>query len=54
MDGVLPGYLWIFPLGGKRANIGLGILPDDLIRRKRHRTQSCSKLSKATSRLRRA
>ena len=36
MDGVLPGYLWIFPLGGKRANIGLGILSDDLIKRKKH------------------
>lgn len=36
IDGVLPGYLWIFPLGGKRANVGLGILSDDLIRRKKH------------------
>ncbi len=36
IDGVLPGYLWIFPLGNKRANIGLGILSDDLLKRKKH------------------
>lgn len=26
--GILPGYAWIFPLGGERANIGLGIRID--------------------------
>jgi len=36
IDGVLPGYLWIFPMEGKRANVGLGILSNDLIARKKH------------------
>jgi geranylgeranyl reductase family protein len=36
IDEVLPGYLWIFPLGNKRANIGLGMLSSDLIKRKKH------------------
>ena len=30
IDGVLPGYLWIFPMGGSRANVGLGILSSDV------------------------
>lgn len=30
IDGVLPGYLWIFPMGGARANVGLGILSSDV------------------------
>ena len=36
IDGVLPGYLWIFPMGGGRANVGLGILSSDLIKKKKH------------------
>lgn len=36
IDGVLPGYLWIFPEGGNRANVGLGILSSDLIKGKKH------------------
>lgn len=34
LPGVLPGYLWIFPLPNGRANVGLGI-PSDVVRRKR-------------------
>jgi flavin-dependent dehydrogenase len=30
IDGVLPGYLWIFPMAEGRANVGLGILSSDL------------------------
>jgi menaquinone-9 beta-reductase len=30
IDGVLPGYLWIFPMANGRANVGLGILSSDL------------------------
>ena len=36
IDDVLPGYLWIFPLGGERANVGLGILASDMKKRKKH------------------
>lgn len=36
IDGVLPGYVWIFPMGNKRANVGLGILSSDLVKRKKH------------------
>ncbi len=31
---VLPGYLWVFPLGRDKANIGLGILNSDVQKRK--------------------
>jgi geranylgeranyl reductase family protein len=34
IDGVLPGYLWIFPMAEGRANVGLGILSSDL--KKKH------------------
>jgi geranylgeranyl reductase family protein len=34
IDGVLPGYLWIFPLANGMANVGLGILSSDLAKRK--------------------
>lgn len=30
IDEVLPGYLWIFPIGNGEANVGLGILASDL------------------------
>jgi geranylgeranyl reductase family protein len=30
IDGVLPGYLWIFPMGNGMANVGLGILSSDV------------------------
>jgi menaquinone-9 beta-reductase len=36
IDGVLPGYLWIFPMANGRANVGLGILSSDLNRGKLH------------------
>ncbi len=36
IDSVLPGYLWVFPMGGNRANVGIGILSSDLAARKKH------------------
>ncbi|MCX6771344.1 MAG: NAD(P)/FAD-dependent oxidoreductase [Candidatus Micrarchaeota archaeon] len=36
IDGVLPGYLWIFPMANGRANVGLGILSSDLNRERKH------------------
>ncbi len=36
IDDVLPGYLWIFPIGDKKANVGLGILASDMKKRKIH------------------
>lgn len=36
IDEVLPGYLWIFPMANGRANVGLGILSSDLVKRKMH------------------
>lgn len=36
IDSVLPGYLWVFPMGGTRANVGVGILSSDLAARKKH------------------
>ncbi len=34
LDGVLPGYFWIFPMENGRANVGLGILSSDLKNKK--------------------
>lgn len=36
IDGVLPGYLWIFPMGDGTANVGLGILLSDMKKRNKH------------------
>ena len=36
IDGVLPGYLWIFPMANGRANVGLGILSSDLNKGRKH------------------
>ncbi|MFH1306371.1 MAG: NAD(P)/FAD-dependent oxidoreductase [Candidatus Micrarchaeota archaeon] len=36
IDEVLPGYLWVFPLGDGTANVGLGILASDLKKKKGH------------------
>lgn len=36
IDGVLPGYLWVFPMGDGTANVGLGILMSDLKKRSEH------------------
>lgn len=36
IDGVLPGYLWVFPLENDTANVGLGILLSDMKERKEH------------------
>lgn len=30
IESVLPGYFWIFPCGGKKANVGVGILTSDV------------------------
>ncbi|MEM4366569.1 MAG: geranylgeranyl reductase family protein [Candidatus Anstonellales archaeon] len=29
VDELLPGYFWIFPIGGKKANVGVGMLLKD-------------------------
>ena len=34
IDGVLPGYFWIFPLPDKRANVGIGMLVSDMKKKK--------------------
>jgi len=34
IDGVLPGYLWIFQMANGKANVGLGLLSSDLKKRK--------------------
>ncbi|MFH0737884.1 MAG: NAD(P)/FAD-dependent oxidoreductase [Candidatus Micrarchaeota archaeon] len=34
IKGVLPGYFWIFPLPGKRANVGIGMLVTDMKKQK--------------------
>lgn len=34
VDEVLPGYFWIFPLEEGRANVGIGMLHEDLKRRR--------------------
>ncbi len=34
IDGVLPGYFWVFPLPDKRANVGIGILVKDMKNKK--------------------
>ena len=34
LEGFLPGYFWIFPLGDTTANVGFGMLSDDIRKRK--------------------
>lgn len=34
VDGLLPGYFWIFPTGGRKANVGIGMLLKDQQERK--------------------
>jgi flavin-dependent dehydrogenase len=36
IDQVLPGYLWVFPMGNGMANVGLGILSSDVKARAKH------------------
>ncbi len=36
IDEVLPGYLWVFPMGDGTANVGLGILNSDLKKKSEH------------------
>lgn len=36
VDAVLPGYLWVFPLGGGWANVGIGMLDSSMKRRGVH------------------
>lgn len=36
IDGVLPGYFWIFPMETGMANVGLGILASDVKKRGAH------------------
>ena len=34
VDGVLPGYFWVFPLPNKKANVGIGMLVKDMKKKK--------------------
>jgi menaquinone-9 beta-reductase len=34
IKGVIPGYLWIFPIDGKNANVGIGMVDTQLNKRK--------------------
>jgi len=34
IDDVLPGYLWVFPMSGNRANVGIGMLSDHVSKNK--------------------
>ncbi len=34
IEGVIPGYLWIFPIDGKNANVGIGMVDSELKKRK--------------------
>lgn len=34
VEDVLPGYFWIFPLEGKKANVGIGMLDKDIRNKK--------------------
>ncbi len=34
IDEVLPGYLWVFPMTENRANVGIGMLSEDVSKRK--------------------
>ena len=34
IDEVLPGYLWVFPMTEGRANVGIGMLSDDVSKKK--------------------
>ena len=33
IDGVIPGYFWIFPVGKGRVNVGMGMLMSELDRK---------------------
>lgn len=46
IDGVLPGYLWVFPMADGMANVGLGILSSDLKSRKHPSTTLQEAISK--------
>lgn len=34
MDGILPGYFWIFPLPNKKANVGIGMITKEVKKRR--------------------
>lgn len=34
LDGLIPGYFWIFPLANNRANVGIGVLSDQVAKKK--------------------
>ncbi len=44
VQGVLPGYLWIFPMAGNRANVGIGMLSSALTEKKVNLRQEMEKL----------
>jgi len=31
---LLPGYIWLFPMAGNKANVGIGMMADDISKRK--------------------
>lgn len=31
---ILPGYIWLFPMAGNKANVGIGMMADDISKRK--------------------
>jgi geranylgeranyl reductase family protein len=31
---ILPGYIWLFPMAGNKANVGVGMMADDISKRK--------------------
>ncbi len=41
---VIPGYLWIFPLPGNRANVGLGMRSDHVSRRRYNLTKGLAEI----------
>lgn len=46
VDEVIPGYFWIFPIEGDSANVGLGMLTDDMEKKKVKLTELLDKIVK--------
>lgn len=43
-EDILPGYFWVFPLPGNRANVGLGVLSSEVSKRKINLKEQMTKL----------
>lgn len=52
LNGILPGYLWIFPLAGGEANVGLGMRTDLLKKKRVNLRQSMDEIIASTPALR--